>query len=97
MTDEPKTMPSSERPVRDEVLEEHTHKFVREVGELLRPVQASSDLAVAIGQSNGGRLAAIEQRLTLIERHIGLNGRAPLADTEPAPPTQPENELPGET
>jgi hypothetical protein len=90
------TEKSPELPVKDEVLERHTRLFVSELTEVLRPVQASSNLAVSIGQSNGARLTAIEQRLSLIERHIGLNGRAPLADTEPAPATQPDLPVPEE-
>lgn len=62
----------------------------------IKNLQASLDLAVDYGRSANERLSRLEQRFARIERHLGLNGVERGGDTEPAPPTQPENELPGE-
>ena len=59
----------------------------------LEKLLATAELAVSYGKSANERLGRIEQRLLAIERHVGLNGTR-LADTEPAPATEPENERP---
>lgn len=86
---------TDERPVRDEVLEEHARLFVREVAELLRPIKNDLTILVEHGRTVNERLLSFEHRLTTIERQVGLNGTR-QADTEPAPETVPENERPEE-
>lgn len=59
---------------------------------LLDKILATAELAVDYGRSANERLGRIEQRLALIEKHVGLNGNH--TDTEPSPVTEPENERP---
>lgn len=61
---------------------------------ILKQIAANVELVVEYSKRANERLSAVEHRLSLIERHVGLNGRLP--DTEPAPATEPENASPGE-
>jgi hypothetical protein len=85
MSDEPdKTLTSSVPPPPED-----------ELTRRLRLLQETSDMAVEYGKQANERLGGIERRLLRIERHVGLNGFLEvLPDTEPAPPTEPENARP---
>lgn len=93
MSEDDKTLPSPERPVRDEVLAEHSRQFAEAVSALLFPVHADVRLLIGHVTALGKRVEAVEARLLAIEHHVSLNG-ARGGDTEPAPETLPENARP---